>query len=59
MQWASDVWKSIKLKKNHRFLPAHGAKNQLEKDNSQAIDIDINHTGKETVINNFNSATVV
>lgn len=36
-----------------------GANTQLEKDNSEAIDIDINRPQKETVINNFSSSTVV
>lgn len=36
-----------------------GANTQLEKDNSEATDIDITCTQKESVISNFSSSTVV
>lgn len=29
MEWASDAWKSIKHKKNHRFLPKHGCEHTI------------------------------
>lgn len=58
MGWASDVWKSIKHKKNHRAFLENGVNTQLEKDNSPSTDIDNNHTSKATVINNLNSTNV-